>query len=64
MEVTRALTKAGASVVVGARNPDGAAEALRGLFRVEVDKLDLIDPSSIDALPLVGSTRESRCTSL
>ncbi|MBB4294127.1 NAD(P)-dependent dehydrogenase (short-subunit alcohol dehydrogenase family) [Rhizobium leguminosarum] len=49
LEVTRALTKAGASVVVGARNPDGAAEALRGLFRVEVDKLDLIDPSSIDA---------------
>lgn len=49
LEVTRALAKAGASVVVGARNPDMAAHTLKGLRRVEVDTLDLIDPLLIDA---------------
>ena len=49
LEVTRALAKAGASVLVGARNPDGAAQALNGSPNVEVDKLDLIDPWSINA---------------
>jgi NAD(P)-dependent dehydrogenase (short-subunit alcohol dehydrogenase family) len=49
LEVTRALSKAGASVTVGARNPDQAALALDGIQRAEVSQLDLLDPQSIDA---------------
>ena len=49
LEVTRALTKAGAFVMVGARDTDTAAAALVGMERVEVGRLDLIDPQSIDA---------------
>jgi NAD(P)-dependent dehydrogenase (short-subunit alcohol dehydrogenase family) len=49
LETTRALCGAGASVAVGARNPDRAAQALEGVGRVEVSGLDLADPTSIDA---------------
>jgi NAD(P)-dependent dehydrogenase (short-subunit alcohol dehydrogenase family) len=49
LETTRALSKAGASVTVGARNPDRAASALVGVERVEIGQLDLMDPTSIDA---------------
>jgi NAD(P)-dependent dehydrogenase (short-subunit alcohol dehydrogenase family) len=49
LETTRALSKAGASVTVGARNPDRAAPALAGIERVEISQLDLLDPTSIDA---------------
>jgi NAD(P)-dependent dehydrogenase (short-subunit alcohol dehydrogenase family) len=49
LETTRALAKAGASVTVGSRDPDGAAPALAGIERVEAGRLDLIDPASIDA---------------
>ena len=49
LETTRALSKAGASVTVGSRNPDRAAPALAGIERVEIGQLDLLDPASIDA---------------
>ncbi|RKN38139.1 SDR family NAD(P)-dependent oxidoreductase [Streptomyces hoynatensis] len=49
LETTRALSKAGATVTVGARNPDRAAAALAGIPRVELGRLDLLDPASIDA---------------
>lgn len=49
LETTRALSKAGASVTVGSRNPDRAAPALAGIERVEVGRLDLLGPVSIDA---------------
>lgn len=49
LETTRALSAAGASVTVAARNPDRAARALAGIERVETSELDLLDPSSIDA---------------
>ncbi|RVX45832.1 NAD(P)-dependent dehydrogenase (short-subunit alcohol dehydrogenase family) [Nonomuraea polychroma] len=49
LETTRALSKAGASVTVAARNPDRAASALTGIERVEASELDLLDPASIDA---------------
>lgn len=49
LETTRALSKAGASVTVGSRNPDRAAAALAGIERVEIGQLDLLDPTSIDA---------------
>jgi len=48
LETTRVLTEAGASVTVGARDPDRAARSLAGLHRVQVSQLDLVDPSSID----------------
>ncbi len=49
LEATRALSKAGASITVGARQPERAAAAVAGLERVEVSQLDLLDPASIDA---------------
>ncbi|WP_041824091.1 SDR family NAD(P)-dependent oxidoreductase [Streptantibioticus cattleyicolor] len=49
LQATRALAEAGASVVVGSRNPDGATSALAGIEGVEVSRLDLLDPPSIDA---------------
>ncbi|GAB3981397.1 SDR family NAD(P)-dependent oxidoreductase [Plantactinospora veratri] len=49
LETTRALRKAGATVTVGARNPERAAAALAGIARVEIGPLDLLDPTSIDA---------------
>lgn len=49
LETSRALSKAGASVTVGSRNPDRAAAALAGIERVDVAALDLLDPISIDA---------------
>jgi len=49
LETTRALSEAGASVVVGVRSPDRAAAALAGLDRVQLERLDLMDPASIDA---------------
>jgi NAD(P)-dependent dehydrogenase (short-subunit alcohol dehydrogenase family) len=47
LETTRALSNAGANVVVPARRPDHAREQLNGLDRVEVDELDLGDLDSV-----------------
>ncbi|MEU2337745.1 SDR family NAD(P)-dependent oxidoreductase [Streptomyces sp. NPDC006654] len=47
LETTKALTKAGAHVVVPARRAAAAREALAGLERVEVDELDLGDLDSV-----------------
>jgi NAD(P)-dependent dehydrogenase (short-subunit alcohol dehydrogenase family) len=49
LETTRALTKAGARVVVPARRPDTAWKALAGLQGVELDELDLGDLESVRA---------------
>lgn len=49
LETTRALTKAGARVVVPARRPAVAREAVAGIDGVEVDKLDLGDLDSVRA---------------
>lgn len=49
LETTRALAKAGARVVVPARRPGTAREALAGLDGVEVDELDLGDLASVRA---------------
>jgi NAD(P)-dependent dehydrogenase (short-subunit alcohol dehydrogenase family) len=49
LETTRALARAGASVTVGSRDPARAARTVAGLERVEVSKLDLLDPKSIAA---------------
>ncbi|MFD7770503.1 SDR family NAD(P)-dependent oxidoreductase [Streptomyces sp. NPDC059787] len=47
LETTRALVKAGARVVVPARRPGSAREALEGLEHVEVSELDLGDLESV-----------------
>lgn len=49
LETTRALAGAGASVLVGVRQPHRAAAALSGVDHVEIDALDLASPASIDA---------------
>ncbi|MBI1252683.1 MAG: SDR family NAD(P)-dependent oxidoreductase [Alphaproteobacteria bacterium] len=49
LETTRALSEAGATVIVPARTPDKAAQALAGMAGVEQAALDLADPASIDA---------------
>lgn len=47
LETTRALATAGAQVVVPARRPEAAAEALAGISGVEVGELDLADLASV-----------------
>ncbi|WP_230194134.1 SDR family NAD(P)-dependent oxidoreductase [Streptomyces coriariae] len=47
LETTRALTRAGAHVVVPARRPADARGALDGVLGVEVDELDLGDLESV-----------------
>ncbi|MGW7514559.1 SDR family NAD(P)-dependent oxidoreductase [Streptomyces sp. NPDC054796] len=49
LEATRALAEAGAHVVTASRDPGNAARALSGIGNVEADRLDLLDPASIDA---------------
>ena len=49
LETVRALAGAGARVLVGARRPEAAAADLDGISGVEILKLDLSDPASIDA---------------
>nr|WP_285563151.1 SDR family NAD(P)-dependent oxidoreductase [Streptomyces hygroscopicus] len=47
LETTRSLVRAGATVVVPARRPETAGQALAGLPGVEVDELDLGDLESV-----------------
>jgi NAD(P)-dependent dehydrogenase (short-subunit alcohol dehydrogenase family) len=50
LETVRALAGAGARVIVAARRPDAAAQALGEIAgQVEIGELDLSDPASIDA---------------
>lgn len=49
LETTKALTGAGARVLVLARNPAAARKALVGVPNVEVDQIDLADQSSVRA---------------
>ncbi|SDO20182.1 SDR family NAD(P)-dependent oxidoreductase [Actinacidiphila guanduensis] len=59
IETTRALAAAGAHVVVPARRPDTAREALAGIEDVELDELDLADLDSVKSFAerLLGSGR-------
>jgi NAD(P)-dependent dehydrogenase (short-subunit alcohol dehydrogenase family) len=59
LETTRALSGAGATVIVGARTLDKARAAVAGIARVEIEALDLFDPASIDAFAerFLGSAR-------
>jgi NAD(P)-dependent dehydrogenase (short-subunit alcohol dehydrogenase family) len=49
LETTRVFAAAGAHVIVPARTPDKARDALEGLANVELAALDLAVPASIDA---------------
>jgi NAD(P)-dependent dehydrogenase (short-subunit alcohol dehydrogenase family) len=49
LETTRVLADAGATVIVPARSPGKARQALDGIPLVEQAALDLLDPASIDA---------------
>ena len=49
LETTRVLRSAGARVIVPARDHEKAAAQLEALDGVEIEAMDLIDPSSIDA---------------
>jgi NAD(P)-dependent dehydrogenase (short-subunit alcohol dehydrogenase family) len=48
LETARALTEAGAQVIVPARTPEKARTAISDLSNTEVEELDLINPDSID----------------
>jgi NAD(P)-dependent dehydrogenase (short-subunit alcohol dehydrogenase family) len=48
LETTRVLSNAGATVVIGARDPQRAQMAVAGMKNVEVGQLDLASPRSID----------------
>ncbi|WP_206105467.1 SDR family NAD(P)-dependent oxidoreductase [Paenibacillus thalictri] len=48
LETVKALSSAGATVIVPARRMDIAQEAVTNIARVEVGTLDLMDPASID----------------
>jgi len=48
-EAARVLAKAGAQVIVPARNVAKAADDMRGIERIELVELDLMNPESIDA---------------
>jgi NAD(P)-dependent dehydrogenase (short-subunit alcohol dehydrogenase family) len=60
IETTTALLGAGAQVLVPARRPEVAREALAGLDRVEIDQLDLGDLDSVAAFAdrLLASGRD------
>jgi NAD(P)-dependent dehydrogenase (short-subunit alcohol dehydrogenase family) len=49
LETTKTLASSGATVIVPARNLEKAKKNLQGIQNVEIEKLDLIDPTSIDA---------------
>jgi NAD(P)-dependent dehydrogenase (short-subunit alcohol dehydrogenase family) len=48
LETVKTLSKAGATIIVPARDVEKAKENLQGIANVEIEELDLIDPDSID----------------
>lgn len=49
LETTRILSSAGATVIVPVRSPEKAKKNLAGISNIELETIDLMDPSSIDA---------------
>jgi NAD(P)-dependent dehydrogenase (short-subunit alcohol dehydrogenase family) len=49
LETTKVLAAAGATVIVPARDTEKAKRNLEGIANVELEKMDLMDPASIDA---------------
>lgn len=48
LETVKTLSKAGATVIVPARDVEKAKRNLQGIARVEIEEMDLINPDSID----------------
>ncbi|MDQ0780769.1 SDR family NAD(P)-dependent oxidoreductase [Chryseobacterium sp. W4I1] len=48
LETTKALASAGAKLIVPARDIEKAGKNLAGIKNIELEKMDLIDPASID----------------
>ena len=48
LETVKTLAKAGATVIVAARDVAKATENLKGVTNVEIEQLDLMDPDAID----------------
>lgn len=48
LEVTKALTTAGATVIIPARDEEKAKENTKGMINVKIEAMDLADPDSID----------------
>lgn len=49
LETVKTLANAGATVIVPARNIEKAKENLQGIDHVEIEEMDLMNPSSIDS---------------
>jgi len=49
LETTKTLAAAGATVIVLARDTEKAKKNLEGIVNVELEKMDLMDPDSIDS---------------
>lgn len=49
LETVKALSEAGATVIVPARDLEKARKNLKGIPNVEIEEMDLMDPVSIDA---------------
>jgi NAD(P)-dependent dehydrogenase (short-subunit alcohol dehydrogenase family) len=62
LETTRALTSAGAHVVVPARRVSTASEALAGILDVELDELDLADLPACVPSPTASYLRVAAST--
>lgn|SRR5690606_5269554 len=48
LETVKALSKAGAAIIVPTRDVEKAKEKLQGTTNVEIEEMDLINPDSID----------------
>ena len=48
LEVTKALSKAGASVTATSRHPENVPTSQAGIERMQIERLDLVDPASVD----------------
>lgn len=48
LETTKALASAGAKLIVPARDIEKAGKNLAGIENIELEKMDLMDPASID----------------
>ena len=60
LATVKALERAGARVIVGARRPNAAAAELKGIAGVTIVPLDLSDPVSIDGFAATISTKTGK----
>ncbi|MDR1388633.1 MAG: SDR family NAD(P)-dependent oxidoreductase [Treponema sp.] len=49
LETVRSFCSAGATVIIPTRDYNRAADVVKGLHKVEIERMDLLDPASIDS---------------